>query len=42
MYQFASSSITEGLSPGAAIGAVPLGHVLVCIPDMADGYFGYS
>ena len=40
MYQVASSSITKGLSPGAAIGAVFVGHVLVCIPAMANGYVG--
>jgi NCS1 family nucleobase:cation symporter-1 len=40
MYQVASSSITKGLSPGAAIGAVLVGHILVCVPAMANGYVG--
>lgn len=29
-YQVASSAVAGGLSPGATIGAVFLGHVLVC------------
>jgi NCS1 family nucleobase:cation symporter-1 len=40
MYQVASSSITKGLSPGLAIGAVLVGHMLVCVPAMANGYIG--
>lgn len=40
MYQVASSSITKGLSPGLAIVAVLVGHILVCIPAMANGYVG--
>lgn len=40
MYQVASSSITKGLSPGLAIGAVLVGHLLVCIPAMLNGYVG--
>jgi NCS1 family nucleobase:cation symporter-1 len=40
MYQVASSSITKGLSPGLAILAVLIGHLLVCIPAMLNGYAG--
>ena len=40
MYQVASSSVTKGLSPGLAIIAVLVGHILVCIPAMANGYIG--
>ncbi|TVY20661.1 Uracil permease [Lachnellula arida] len=40
MHQVASSSISKGLSPGMAIGAVLVGHVLVCIPAMANSYVG--
>jgi hypothetical protein len=40
MYQVASSSITKGLSPGLAILAVVVGHILVCIPAMLNGYVG--
>ncbi|KAG9235013.1 NCS1 nucleoside transporter [Amylocarpus encephaloides] len=40
MYQVASSSITKGLSPGLAILAVIVGHLLVCIPAMLNGYIG--
>lgn len=32
MYQVASSSITKGLSPGLAIAAIIVGHLLVCVP----------
>jgi len=40
MYQVASSSITKGLGPGVAIVAVLVGHLLVCIPAMLNGYVG--
>ena len=30
-YQVASSSVSAGLSPGAAIGAVLLGHVIISV-----------
>lgn len=40
MYQVASSSITKGLSPGLAILAVLVGHLLVCVPAMLNGYVG--
>lgn len=40
MYQVASSSITKGLSPGLAIVAVLVGHLLVCVPAMLNGYVG--
>ncbi|KAI9738864.1 MAG: hypothetical protein M1834_008371 [Cirrosporium novae-zelandiae] len=40
MYQVASTSIKKGLSPGMAIGAIIVGHCLVCIPAMANGYVG--
>jgi NCS1 family nucleobase:cation symporter-1 len=40
MYQVASSSITKGLSPGLAIGAVIVGHLLVSVPAMLNGYVG--
>jgi NCS1 family nucleobase:cation symporter-1 len=39
-YQIASTPVTKGLSPGLAIGAVLLGHVLVCIPAILNGYLG--
>ena len=40
MYQVASSSITKGLSHGLANVAVLVGHILVCIPAMLNGYVG--
>ncbi|KAK7444625.1 hypothetical protein CaCOL14_000399 [Colletotrichum acutatum] len=40
MYQVSSTSVTKGLNPGLAILAVFIGHVLVCIPAMLDGYVG--
>ena len=40
MYQVASTSITKGLSPGLAILAVLVGHLLVCIPAILNGYVG--
>lgn len=40
MYQVASSSVGKGLNPGLAILAVLVGHVLVCIPAMLDGWVG--
>ena len=40
MYQVASTSVAKGLNPGLAIVAVFIGHALVCIPAMLDGYVG--
>ncbi|KAE8449260.1 hypothetical protein EG329_008427 [Mollisiaceae sp. DMI_Dod_QoI] len=40
MYQVASSSITKGLSPGLSILGVLVGHLLVCVPAMLNGYVG--
>ena len=40
MYQVASTSVAKGLNPGYAILAVFVGHTLVCIPAMLDGYVG--
>ena len=40
LYQVSSSSISKGLTPGLAILAVIVGHVLVAIPAMLDGYIG--
>lgn len=40
MYQVASTSVAAGLNPGIAIVAVFVGHALVCIPAMLDGYVG--
>ncbi|KAK1596669.1 NCS1 nucleoside transporter [Colletotrichum navitas] len=40
MYQVSSTSVTKGLNPGLAILAVFIGHVLVCIPAILDGYVG--
>ncbi|KAL4733469.1 permease for cytosine/purines, uracil, thiamine, allantoin-domain-containing protein [Aspergillus similis] len=40
MYQVTSSSVSKGLSAPMAIAAVVVGHVLVCIPAMLDGYVG--
>lgn len=35
-----SSAVNKGLNPGLAILAVLVGHVLVCVPSMLDGYLG--
>ena len=35
-----SRSITKGLSPGLAITAVLVGHLLVCVPAMLNSYVG--
>ncbi|KAK3700377.1 hypothetical protein LTR37_015988 [Vermiconidia calcicola] len=40
MYQVASTSVAKGLNPGFAILAVFVGHALVCVPAMLDGYVG--
>lgn len=40
MYQVSSSSVSKGLNPGLSIAAVIVGHLLVCIPVMLDGYVG--
>ncbi|OKL59023.1 hypothetical protein UA08_05545 [Talaromyces atroroseus] len=40
MYQVTSSAVTKGLSPPMALGAMVIGHVLVCIPAMLDAYVG--
>ncbi|TQN64813.1 Uracil permease, partial [Colletotrichum shisoi] len=40
MYQVSSTSVSKGLNPGFAILAVFIGHVLVCVPAMLDGYVG--
>ncbi|KAI7185327.1 uracil permease [Hortaea werneckii] len=40
MYQVSSTSVSKGLNPGLAILAVFIGHALVCIPAMLDGYVG--
>ncbi|KAI9371599.1 permease for cytosine/purines, uracil, thiamine, allantoin-domain-containing protein [Aspergillus egyptiacus] len=40
MYQVTSSSVAKGLSAPMAIAAVVVGHILVCIPAMLDGYVG--
>ncbi|XHG05788.1 hypothetical protein AWENTII_009001 [Aspergillus wentii] len=40
MYQVTSTSVSKGLSAPMAIGAVIVGHVLVCIPVILDGYVG--
>lgn len=39
-YQVASSAVAAGLSPGATIGAVLLGHFLVGCANAANGYVG--
>lgn len=39
-YQVASSAVAAGLSPGATIGAVALGHFLVACANAANGYVG--
>ncbi|KAK7064415.1 NCS1 nucleoside transporter family [Favolaschia claudopus] len=39
-YQVASTAVAAGLSPGAAIGAVFLGHVLVSIACAFNGWIG--
>lgn len=40
MYQVASTSVAKGLNPGYAILAVFVGHTLVCVSAMLDGYVG--
>lgn len=35
-----STSVSKGLNPGLAILAVFVGHCLVCVPAMLDGYVG--
>jgi NCS1 family nucleobase:cation symporter-1 len=40
MYQVASSSISAGLSPGLAILAIFVGHIIVSIPAMLNAYVG--
>lgn len=40
MYQVSSTSVSKGLNPGLAILAVFIGHALVCVPAMLDGYVG--
>lgn len=40
MYQVASSSITAGLSPGLAVCAVVVGHIIVSIPAMLTAMIG--
>lgn len=40
LYQVSSSSISKGLNPGLAILAVIVGHILVAVPAMLDGYVG--
>lgn len=35
-----STSVSKGLNPGLAILAVFIGHCLVCVPAMLDGYVG--
>ncbi|BGP37036.1 hypothetical protein JCM10449v2_000940 [Rhodotorula kratochvilovae] len=39
-YQVASSAVSAGLSPGATIGAVLLGHFVVSLGCAATGYIG--
>ncbi|KAF7320233.1 NCS1 nucleoside transporter family [Mycena kentingensis (nom. inval.)] len=39
-YQVASTAVVAGLSPGAAIGAVFLGHFLVSLATAANGWIG--
>ncbi|KAJ7139898.1 NCS1 nucleoside transporter family [Mycena epipterygia] len=39
-YQVASSAVAAGLSPGAAIGAVFLGHLLVSVACACNGWIG--
>lgn len=39
-YQVASASVTVGLSPGLAIAAVLLGHILISLACAATGYVG--
>ena len=40
MYQVASSAIAAGLSPGLAILALVVGHIIVSIPAMFNAYVG--
>ncbi|KAF9890571.1 hypothetical protein FE257_005702 [Aspergillus nanangensis] len=40
MYQVTSTSVSKGLNAGLAILAVVIGHILVCIPVVLDGWVG--
>ncbi|GKZ76152.1 hypothetical protein AnigIFM56816_005127 [Aspergillus niger] len=40
MYQVTSTSVSKGLNAGLAIAAVVIGHMLVYIPVVLDGYVG--
>lgn len=40
MYQVASSSISAGLSPGLAVLAIIMGHIIVSIPSMLNATVG--
>ncbi|EME38986.1 hypothetical protein DOTSEDRAFT_160813 [Dothistroma septosporum NZE10] len=40
MYQVSSTSVSKGLNPGLAILAVIVGHALVCVPAMLNGWVG--
>jgi len=40
MYQVASSSISAGLSPGLAILAIVIGHIIVSVPAMLNSLIG--
>ncbi|KAL4894935.1 permease for cytosine/purines, uracil, thiamine, allantoin-domain-containing protein [Aspergillus ambiguus] len=40
MYQVTSTSVSKGLNAGLAIAAVIIGHILVCVPVILDGYVG--
>lgn len=39
-YQVASSAVSAGLSPGATIGAVLLGHFVISLACAANGWVG--
>lgn len=39
-HKVSSTSVSKGLNPGLAILAVFVGHCLVCVPAMLDGYVG--
>lgn len=38
LHEVTSTSVSKGLNAGLAIAAVVIGHILVCVPVILDGY----